>query len=348
MSKNQSCPVIPQFSGGASTHPEISQLILAYRSAKILFTAVELNLFEHIQKGTRTIESLSRKLSINLRTCGALLNALVALKFLKKSSHEYFNTKTAERFLLKDSPESLFYNLSFQNSLFRAWADLTATVKSGKPHQGLLTLIKDKKITQDYILGMKEIAPVPAKEISKILSHPAPKKMLDVGAGPGTFSLMMLRNCPQLETVLLDLPSTLVHARKLLAKYSLNGRVKYEGSNYHQYYFKSNLYDLILMSHILHNEGEVEIRRLLKKAYIALQSGGRIAIHDFCLNKDGCSPVFSAVYSVYMTVLTNKGLTPKIDNFLKWLKETGFRNLKCHPICANNLNATMLITGVKP
>lgn len=333
--------------GNISGHPEIPQLILGYRSAKILFTAVELNLFEHIEKGTRTVESLSRKLSINPRTCEPLLNALVALKFLKKSSDTYSNTKTAKRFLIKNSPESLFYNLSFQNSLFKAWGDLTAIVKSGKPYKGLLRLIQDKQIMQDYILGMKEIAGRPSKEVSKILSESSPKKMLDVGSGPGTFSVTMLQSCPHLEVTLLDLPPALSIAKELLAKYSLNGRVKYIGNNYHQYHFKNNQYDLILMSHIFHNESETEIRRLIKEAHQSLQPGGRLAIHDFCLNDDACSPLFSAVYSVYMTILTNKGLTYRVNDFCKWLQDAGFTHLQCHPICARSSNATMLITGVK-
>ena len=117
--------------------------------------------------------------------------------------------------------------------------------------------------------------------------------------------------------------------------------------NYHRYRFPRVKFDMILMSHILHNEGAPEARRLIRQAYRALLPGGRIAIHDFCLGEKVPNPLFCAVYSVYMTILTHQGSAHKIHDLIRWMNEAGFAQAECRPICADRPNATQLITGVK-
>jgi ubiquinone/menaquinone biosynthesis C-methylase UbiE len=197
---------------------------------------------------------------------------------------------------------------------------------------------------------MIEISRSSAKEVASHLADPSLKKMLDVGAGPGTFTLELLKICPALHATLLDLPASLNQAKKQLSSDSLKKRIQYVAGDYHRTSFdsKKEKFDLILMSHVMHNEDQGSNKQLLKKAFDALQKGGKVAIHDFVLNTDGCSPLFSAVYSVHLLVYTEKGMAYKQNEYLQWLRDTGFKPVQCYPISPGSITESMLMIGYKP
>ena len=57
----------------------------AYTRTRILITAIELDLFSRMARGHRTVESLSKACRASRRGLRALLDALTAGRFLRKS-----------------------------------------------------------------------------------------------------------------------------------------------------------------------------------------------------------------------------------------------------------------------
>ena len=264
---NKNASIFASLSKSTSICPKISDLVLGYRSAKILFTAVELNLFEYLRKAPKSLKQITKHLSIDPRVGKFILNALVSLNFLNKISKGYINNSVSNQFLLKGSPDSFYHTLRYQNALYSSWSELTAIVKTGKPQKPLGEWLSNGMFTEDYILTMLEIAKQPAKEIVSALSNHKTEKMLDVGAGPGMYSAGFLKKYPKLEVTLLDLPSTLIYTKKIHSQKNYANRIRYIESSYHDADFPENQYDLVLLSHVLHNEGEIENKELLKKAF---------------------------------------------------------------------------------
>ncbi len=332
----------------SSSPPELYELILGCRGAKVLFTAVELDLFHHIQNGADSAGLLCERLSLDERACEIVLNALTALKFLRKSSGRFINTPVTLKHLLKTSPESLYHTLRFQNVLFRAWADLTDVVRSGSPQKSLLTLLRDDRFKEDYVQSMVEISREPAREVALKLADDSMSEMMDMACGPGTFSVELLKLCPQLRAALLDLPTTLLETRKKMDASPFSDRISYIESNYHSCSFKERAYDLVLMSHMTHNEGVSESKELILRAAQSLRRGGKLAVHDFAVSSDGCDPLFGALYSVHMLVFTEKGLTHKASDYVSWLKEAGLKDVEQVQICPDKINASTLFVGRRP
>jgi hypothetical protein len=75
----------------------VLSLISGYRSAKVLFTATSLNIFEYLTK-QRTYRSVARTFKLNPRATEIFLNALAGLKFLRKKSGKFVNSSAAEKF----------------------------------------------------------------------------------------------------------------------------------------------------------------------------------------------------------------------------------------------------------
>lgn len=327
---------------------EIGDLIVGYRKAKILFVAASLNLFEQ----TRTPQSSGRVcgvLGTELRATEVFLDSLSAMGFLRKKAGLYVNTPLSARFLVPGKTEYLGHNLQYQDIIWDAWSKLEKVIKSGAPPVALGKLLSGRsQFLGEYIKGMNEIARAPAEEIASLVKLPAAGGMLDVGGGPGTYTVALLKKNPGTRATILDLKTTLGVTKRILSKNPLRGRITLKPGNYHTSAFGRNRYDLILLSHVTHDEGPEDNLRLLRKAFAAARAGGRVVIHDFMLDADKTAPLFSALFSVHMLVYTRNGRVYSSDEYSSWLGKAGFCGIRQHHICAKTGNPTRILVGLKP
>jgi ubiquinone/menaquinone biosynthesis C-methylase UbiE len=331
------------------TSAGIGELILGYRKAKILLTAARLDCFSHLQ-APRSANSLARKLALDPRATEILLDALVAMDYLRKSRGLYRNTLISQKCLVQNSMNYMGSNLKYQDILWNAWGDLRGCVRKGGALRPLEHwLLKEKGFTNEYIRGMQNIAKKPAEEIASCVDASKAETMLDIGAGPGTYTLAFLAKNPGLRVTLLDLPGTLKVTRKLLKEQppALARRIRLSPGNYRTDSFGKNAYDLILLSHITHDESPKVNRALIAKSFRALRPGGCIVIHDFMLEKNRTQPEFGALFSVHMLIYTEAGRTYTRDEYAAWLKNEGFKNLRQRPVAANASNSSHIITAIK-
>src|ERR1044071_47661 len=284
------------------------QMVMNYRASKILLVAVYFDFFTLISGGARQLNQICRRSKTNPRGTEVLLDSLVSLGFLKKTSDIYRNTPISEKFLVEGKPDYLGNNLKYQEIIWEAWSELRSVLQTGKVSRSLEDwLFRDKAFGPEYIQGMDNIAKQPAHEIAQLFPSNGARRLLDVGAGPGTYALAFLDQHPSLEAFLLDLPTTVKIARKIVKSHPKSNRVHFIPGDYHHSEFGSDLYDFVILSHITHNEGEKDNKDLVKKAYEALQPGGSIVIHDFMTNIEKTAPLFAALFSVHMLVYTKKG-----------------------------------------
>lgn len=323
------------------------QMVMAYRSAKIILVANYFNFFTHIQKGAKTPEELSQKLGVHSRSTGLLLNALAALGLLKKENNYFHNTDLSRKFLVEGSPFYMGNNLKFQEIIWDCWSGLKGVIKTGYPPCILEDLLAEKYpgFIEGYIRGMEDIAKGPAESLVKIIDPSRVKKSLDVGGGPGTYSIALARANPGLRAVILDLPPVLKIAKEIVAESGVQNQFEFLEGNYIDTNFGENAFDLILMSHITHNEGELTNCTLFNKAYKALRSGGRIIVHDFLIDESGTLPKFSALFAINLLVYTKEGRAYSFAEYKRWMEEQGFVDVECVPLLLELDNQTSVIMG---
>lgn len=323
----------------------IADAVVGFRSSVLLFTAVQLGIFGCIGKGKKSARLIGRELNLNIRSTEIALDGLVAIGFLKKGGGRYSNVPLGLFFLDPQSPNSLSNNLNYQCRLMKAWMDLPSALAAGKPRQDLLQLLKDARFVNDYIRGMKEIARGPADQIARHLAGLCGSSVLDVGGGHGIFLQSLLEKSPALKGTLMDLPKTIQVARPIFNKFS--GRVSFIRGDYRKKSFGFGDFDLVLMSHITHDESESTVLSLFKKAYLALSPGGRLAVHDFIVDDSHTSPLFSALFSVHMLTYTNKGRVYSLSEYKKNLSMAGFGPVKAIPINEGATNESCLLITKK-
>ena len=339
----------PAVAGARPSTPEsIIETVLGYRKAKILLSAAQLDLFSHLENPL-SARALARKLSLDPRSAEILLDALVAIGHLDKSGALYRNTEAGNRHLVKGRPGYIGDNLKYQEIIWDAWSQLGLCVKKGGAVRPLeYWLLKHKGFTPEYIRGMDNIARKPAAEIASLIDVSSGKRMLDIGAGPGTYSLAFLERNPALEATLFDLPSTLRITREVVrASPALAPRVRFQAGNYRADSFGREEYDLVLMSHITHDESPAVNLRLAQEAWRSLKPGGRIVVHDFIVDASRTRPEFGALFSVHMLTYTQNGRTYTAAEYKGWLRQAGFRRFREEQISSGARNSSQIIAAVK-
>lgn len=326
----------------------ISQLVISYRCAKLLFVAAKLDLFTRLSRGDRSAEDISRELGFNFRAACIFLDALAAMGFLIKTGSSYANSEMSARFLVRGKRGFVGDNLEYQDFIWDSWSELETVLSAGVPSEPLDVRLKgQQEFLGKYIRGMSDIAEAPAKEIAGILGPLGAASLLDIGGGAGKYTLTLAALNPQLKAAILDLPGTLSIAREFVNAAPCRDRIQLIAGNYHRTELGRGKYDLILISHVTHHEGDPFNQLLLRRCHTALRPGGRLVVHDFMTDDARTAPLFSAVFSAHMLVSTREGRTYSAGDYESWMKEAGFKRTARKVICAGSETPTQVVIGSK-
>ena len=164
--------------------------------------------------------------------------------------------------------------------------------------------------------------------------------MLDVGAGPGTWSHAFLRAVPGATAVLFDLPHAIALARRQAEELGLVDRMEFVVGNFYVDELPRHV-DFAWVSAITHQNSREQNRQLFEKVFRALEPGGQIAIRDIVLEPDRTAPLEGALFAVNMLVGTPAGGTYTLEEFREDLLAAGFSEPHLR-IRSDNMNSVIL------
>lgn len=171
---------------------------------------------------------------------------------------------------------------------------------------------------------MHNIAIFKAKDVIRAINLKGVKTALDLGGGPGTYAIEMAKK--GVSVTLFDSPETVKIARELINRSGVKGIKFIEGN-----FLSDDLgkgYDLIFISQVLHAYSGDDNIRILEKCMKSLNSGGRISLHEFYIDKSRTYPVQSALFSINMLVNTEGGRCYSPSEIKKWLSDLEFVSIK--------------------
>jgi hypothetical protein len=125
-----------------SASPErILELGRAFRKAKVLLSAVELDVFTVLSEGSTDLQTLSTKTSVAERGARDFFDALVSLDLLQRDKDgRYSNTTETALYLDANKPTYIGQELIyFSERMYPYWNLLTPTLKSEKPQNDKAT-----------------------------------------------------------------------------------------------------------------------------------------------------------------------------------------------------------------
>ncbi len=87
------------------------------------------------------------------------------------------------------------------------------------------------------------------------------------------------------------------------------------------------LYDVALMSDVLHYQNGETNAALVGKIFDHLTRGGRLIIKDRFLDESGTSPAWTTAFAVHIMLNTEKGQCFTAQEAMNWMKKSGFQTV---------------------
>lgn len=310
----------------------IIDLASAYYGSSVLFAASDLGIFGMLARsGEARSEAVAGSLGLNKRAATLLLDACVAVGLLEKSNGCYRNTPASAGYLVPGCPGDLSQAIRYNRDVYGAWHRLADFARSGAPVETpQLHLGADPERTRTFVLSMHGRALGIGRAILSQLDLTGKKKLLDVGGGPGTYSVLIARAHPQITCQVLDLPEVVHIAEELIEQQGASERVHTLPGDYHTAPFPEGN-DVINFFGVLHQESSDSIRDLFVRAYQALEPGGVIHVLDMMTEESHTAPRFSALFALTMALTTDHGWVFSSLELKEWMERAGFTNFSVQP-----------------
>ena len=328
---------------------ELSALASGHAEARAIQTALKLGIFDMLERSPLDEAGLAAAISANRRATALIANAMVALELLDKRANRYSLTEASRRYLLRSSAEYLGGLILFDEAIFQTWTNLEQTIRTGLPARPTDMFQSRPEETERFIRAMDSLtrARGDAAYVANKLDLSKVSRVADLGGGPGTYTVALLRRWPHLRGAIYDLPATLEVARKILAEREPAAleRIDLVRVDY--------LYDEIpgpcgalFMSNIIHNEDETDNAQLFRKCFRALEPGGMMIVKDHIMNADLTQPTSGAIFALYL-LLTTRGRDYSFDEVSRWLGDAGFVDIRHEALPSPPFTSSM-VTARKP
>ena len=338
---------MPQQPGTAAPNPSsIVRLSTAYWDSQTLLTANRLRLFDVLVDGARSADEVAAELHLDPRSTGLFLRACVGLGLLQENAGRFENSAVAAAFLVTRSPAFMGNVIGYSDQLYATWGKLEEALRSGRPALPAETYLGDDPVrTRGFVQAMHERALGIARALVSILDLHDRRAMLDVGGGPGTYSVLLTERFPGLKSEVLELPGVAAVARDLVAAAGASDRVMLRDGDYHSAAFGTGK-DVVLMSGMFHRETEQTCRSLIRRAAECLVSGGLLVVSDVFADEGGTHPPFAAMFGLNMMLTAPDGGVHSDPDVKRWMAEAGFAELRTMALPPPMPHRIVL--GVKP
>ena len=313
-----------------ATIDNILERAKGFMEAELILTAHEIDIFSIIGEKSLTAAEVAKETASSERGVTILLDALSALLLLNKSGSSYENTMEGRRCLCKkgiDYRGATLNHLAGMRDIWRRLADAVRTGTTARKEDE--SLVTDKNRNRAFILAMNEIGIPNAVVIAEHLDLSPYKKLIDLGGGPGSFAIELLKRNPQMRATLVDLPLTLNVAKEVIAGAGMSDRIDLKEADFFgdKDADIGSDYDLAIISNVLHIEGEDINRSLLKKLFHSMSAPAMVIIHESIIEENRIAPPDRALFAVNMLVHTERGNCYSFDEMKAWMEDAGFEDI---------------------
>lgn len=303
--------------------------------ARALATGIELDVFAPIAAGKRTAKEIGDAVGSSPRGITALLDALTAIGHLRKTGGRYSLPPASAAFLLHGKKEYVGAIAGALSLTWDSWKNLPEAVRIGHTSDTVNVAEQGKEFFPKLVASLfpgnfgashVAVSRFPERERQKI------HRILDVAAGSGAWSLAFAQAIPEARVTTVDFPEMTPITRQFAEKVGVASRYAYLEGDLRQADFGRDTYDLVILGHIIHSEGEKHGRELVRKSYAALRAGGKLLIAEYVPNDARTGPPMPALFGLTMLLQTEEGNVFTLREYRSWLKAAGFRKVTTLPV----------------
>ncbi|TRO79326.1 methyltransferase [Desulfuromonas acetexigens] len=312
---------------GSWNPAELLKLSGSYWNTCTLHAGVKLDVFSPLATEQLSAAELAARRGFSARGLAMLLDALTALELLTKEGERYTATDFAREFLDRAAPSYLGHMIMHHHHLVASWARLDEAVRSGAPVRRSVSHEAEEQERESFLLGMFNLAMFVAPRVAEQVDLSGRKRLLDLGGGPGTYAIHFCQKNPELQGVIFDLATTRPFAEKTLARFGMSERIHFAAGDF-EHDAIPGTFDVAWLSHVLHGEGPDDCAHLLAKATAALEPGGMLLVQEFVLDGNRAAPLFPALFSLNMLLVTRDGQAYSEPEIRQLMEEAGLARIE--------------------
>lgn len=333
----------------------LEDLSTAYWFSQVLFSAIELGLFDCILAEFPTTAELAKLASCKVDELTRLLIALERMELVMQSEEHWCNSQITTLYLTRQSPSYMGNFLLYRYYMQSNWQTLTQKVSQDN-HSRTSSFPADQDYDTriyNYVRAMDQLLVQKARDIVKKLNPIAwQPPLLDVGGGAGSLGRALLRSqaeycqgetTPEFADDLLELEEVIRAARKIYGAEADWCGINTIAGDFRSY-AGAKKYGLIVLSNFLHAYSSEEAEKLLQKAVSMLSSGGLVLVHDYFPDRWGPSPAKSPLYDLAMMLNTFNGRCHNSSEVITWLDNAGMGQIQ---ICDLHTDSTIIVSTRK-
>jgi hypothetical protein len=328
-----------------SEHPPANRLLQigsAYRQAKVLLSAVELDVFSALATGPLDASELANRVQVHRRAARDFFDALVAMSLLTRDEKgRYRNTEESDHYLDRAKPTYLGASFDQYNRReYILWGSLTRSLQTGDPaaetqgqdHFG--SLYSDAARFKTFVTAMTSGSLLAAQGIAQRFPWNKYETLCDVGTAQGCLPVQVASAHPHVRAFGFDLPALRSAFEDYAAQCNIADRLSFVGGDF----FNDPLppSDVIVLGRVLHNWDLETKKMLLTKAYQAIPTGGAVIIYDLLIDDDRRTSSAGLLSSLNMLLWTKGGFGYTASDCIGWMRSIGFADTSVRELPAGN------------
>ena len=284
----------------------LNELMWGYRASRALHVLCGLKVFTRLAGGAMSCAALAAACGADAEMLDKLLIAGAAMGLLDKDGAAYCNSALSATYLTEGKPLYQGNIIAHSARVWDVWGELPKAA-------GIGALLKGDPAVEhrDFILGMHNITMAGRGALFlEAVDLSGRRSLVDIGGGPGTYSILACQRYPGLRATVFDLPATVAIAREVIGQHGLTARIGVQEGSWETDEFGRG-YDAALLSNVLHGAGS-QAEMKLRKAYAALEPGGLLAVQEFVLNDAKTGPLVPALFHVMVGAYSRAELAGEI------------------------------------
>lgn len=297
-----------------------------YWSSKALSTAIEIGFFSVIKDRECRLEELAEELNVSQRGLEVLFRFLqTAGLVVRVGENKVAASPVARQFLDPTQDIYLGFEATVSTDVWKAFESLTDKVIRGQnanatTYFGSLNEGQSKGFFETmHVQGQASV-----EEFAVNIDMQGCNTLVDVGCGPGTYSMALLRQYSRLHVVLIDLPDVIKRTKAKMIEANLVERVSFIEGNFWEVLPQVE-YDSLLFSRIFHDWSDEQCYALLSRFCRQLKTNGMIIVHEEIIHDIVNPEWWPVMLDLFLFCLLGSGKTRTVDDLKAILQKVDCR-----------------------
>jgi hypothetical protein len=303
----------------------LNELGLGFMQAGTLIGAIELGLFDALAGGAHAIDEIAAALGLPARRVEKLVTACAALALVERDGDRARNAPDVERFLVRGKPTWFGdYLVHTAKGAIAGFGSVAEQLRSTREGRRYYDFTADPAAARSLTVAGYTGSQGTARRLARRFDFSPFRRMLDLGGGSGVYSIEACRANPGLRATVLDHANVCAVTREFVEKAGLADRIDTHPGDFTRDALPPGA-DLVLLCGNLHAYDSDVARRVIRKAFDVLPSGGGMILIDYMLDAARCGPPVPAFLSLSLEFGGAGGKVHDEREFRAYLEDAGFR-----------------------